>query len=246
MKTKFLITTGLVLYCVNLHSQDIINVLKNFYGKADIDCYIEKVQKRMHEEHNLLGQWDSLHRLYIPPPDINLSQSILTPILNIQFVNTENYSYSDNIYDYITIDSVWAFSFVYIDKNKKVYASINFAEPYRTYNIGNKQSEEIKLIKKISGYNPELILRCAIIAGGFGNMYDDGYMYIKGDKIYKYIMYNGKSCELNEYFQNYPRIEDTRKYLNHSYIPLIFQKETDERRTGNAPENEKMICPTIN
>ncbi len=190
----------------------------------------------------------SVVRVHVPPPKIDLHQSNTVPILNIQFVNTGNYNYFDNIYDYITIDSTWAFTFAYIDKQMNIKAFVNYAASNGSYwDISDRKSpykEHKQIIKKISKYEPDLILRSAMLGGGFGVMYDDGFMYIKGNKIYKFIMNSGKSYELNEYFRNYLRIDDIHRYLDFSYIPLIYNKEDkNKRRTGNARENEKIICP---
>ena len=256
MKIKYLFIIAGVFLSNNTYSQEIINVIKDFYKNADMNCYIDKAQKRMMEEYELIAQqsqWDSIFRSHVPPPNIDLHQGNTIPILNIQFVNTENYSYTNNIYNYITIDSIWAFTFFHIDKRMKINAIVNNAATYVTYFIYDKKSrydrkwqyEETKFLKSINKQKPELILRCAIISGGFGKKFDDGYMYVKDDKIYKYVMHNGKSYELNEYFRM-THLENTRSYLNLSYIPLIYQKEErDTRRTGNAPKNEMMICPRL-
>ena len=247
---------------INTYSQDIVSVIKDFYKNADMNCYINKAQKRMMEEYKLLAQWDSIYGVHYPPPEIDLHQSIIVPVLNVQFLNMENYNYSDDIYDYIAIDSVWVFSFVCVDKKIKEYAAVNFPAPSGSYyEINNlpkafrKKSNLIMIKNLINRHKPELILRCAKLAGGIGGKKacDDGYMYIKGDKIYKFVMYDGKSYELNEFFRKGPRtdsiydylnLDNIRLYLCKSYIPLIYRKdERDSRRTGNAPENEKMICP---
>lgn len=248
MKVKHLIIIVSMFISVDAYSQEIISVLKDFYMDADMDCYTAMAKKRMMDEHYLRGKWSSIYQEYAPSPDIVLNKNNSVPILNVKFINTKDYNYFDDMYDHITIDSVWAFTFFRVDKRMKVDAVINLAMPSSTYFIdktdfaGNTKGTT-RLLKRINKNNPELILRCAALMGGFGKYVDDGYMYIKGDKIYKYVMYDRKSYELNDYFRNFLRIEDTRCYLNITYIPLIYQKDENSRHTGNAPENEKMICP---
>jgi|GEM_PF-1713603 len=277
---KYLFLAAGMFLGIDSYSQDIVSVMKDFYNTANMDCYIDKAQQRMMKEYDL--RCKRLTDFYISyckkyennssnisycqkylqhgditgfplplPPNIDLNQSNTVPILNIQFVNTENYNYSDNIYNYITIDSVWMFSFAYVDKRMNVKAFVNYAAPHQLYWLEPCK----KYLKGINKYKPDLILRCAALAGGIGNISDDGLMYIKDGKIYKYMEYNGKSYELNDFFRRDPcpdnidcylNLDNIRRYLNQSYIPLIYQKGgVSKRRTNNAPENEKMICPPI-
>jgi hypothetical protein len=213
-----------------------------------MNCYIDRIQQNIVHEYNLQCQWDSAFKS-VPPFDMDLHKIRTVPMLNIQFVNTETYDFSKEIYDYIAIDSVWLFSFACIDKKMNVYAFVNLAGPGWSYwDISDKKSPYTKeklSIKAINKVQPELFLYCASLTGGFGDIFDNGFMYIKNSKIYTYNKYNGKSYELNEYFRTFFSINNIRR-LNYSFIPIIHQKdEKSTRRTGNAPKNEIMICPPL-
>jgi len=264
MKIKILIITG-IFFLNNSFSQDIVKSIMDFYNNADMICYKDNAQKRMMIEYNLFCQWDSIYRLHSTPPDIDLHKSKTVPVLNIQFVNTVNYEFSDDIYNNISIDSVWCFSFFCVDKRNNIYAGVNFANPHISFwenkDLFKANKKEKHLYKKINKYKPDLILRCAMLSGGIGKkLYDDGYMFIKGDKIYKYMFYKGKVYELNDFFRRnscpdnpycYLNLSNIRRFLSQTYIPIIFQNfdndyrktNNDLRSSGNSPNNEKMICP---
>jgi hypothetical protein len=233
-----ILSIAFLSFCHTAHSQNIVEELREFYANADMDCYKDKVQKRITTQRDLFYQWD----LYFPPP---LQQSNTVPILNIQFVNMENFSFSDGIYNYITIDSVWIFSFIYVDKKMTAYAFSNFPAPFRSYgNAENIMSKQ--LIKNIRKQQPELILYCFALDSGFGKIFNNGFMYLKGDKIYIYDKYDKKNYELDGYFREFFRLRDVRQ-INYTCLPIEYQDEACDsfRRTGSTPEEWKMICPPI-
>lgn len=239
---SFLIYLTLVCFCPSAFSQGLVEELREFYIKADLNCYIDKAQQRMMKQYDWFCQRDTTFNSFASPPDTNFDKSNTVPILNVQFVNTENYNYPDNIYDYITIDSVWAFTFARIDKQMKVYAYANFPAPFTAYlNIKEKKSKQ--LIKNIKKKQPDLILYCSALDGGFGEVYNNGFMYVKSNDIYMYDKFHGRSYELNEYLQKFLKLNEIHS-LNYSVVPLLFQKDGDSstRRTGNAPLTEIIYC----
>ncbi|MDR0604703.1 MAG: hypothetical protein LBG80_10410 [Bacteroidales bacterium] len=247
MKTRCLILIG--LFFVNgLYSQDIISQLKKFYEEADMDCYLDKAQKNIIEDYIVQCQWWGIDTIIKPLPQIDLNKDNTVPMLTIQFVDTETFNYSDDIYNYITIDSSRVFMFAYIDKKMNVIAFVNFFDgiyayfdmsdnksPFKT----KKQRKLKKVIKHINELQPEQILYCSALSGFHD---DNGFMYIKDGKIYVYRVVEGDIFELNEYIRKFFDLERISR-LNYTFIPSIYIKEESTRRTGNTPENEKMLCP---
>ncbi len=214
MKIKYivLITIGF-LFCNNTYSQNIIEQLKQFYKNADMDCYIDKIQNNVNDFFVLENKIWGRDKYGISPQKIELKKDEIVPMLTIQFVNTDTFNLSDDIYNYITIDSVIVFTIACIDKKKNVKAFANFFDGINGYFEVDKcpfKSIFKRIIKKIYKQKPELILYSHVLCGFHDN---NGFMFIKKGKIYVY------------------RVEDIQK----------GNKVT--RRTGSVPENEKIICP---
>jgi len=95
-----------------------------------------------------------------------------------------------------------------------------------------------RVIVNITKQNPELILYSHSLEGWND---DNGFMYIKGDKIYVYNVPNGKIFELNDFIQKFYSLKRARE-LNLEFIPILYSDCISTRRTGHAPENEIMIC----
>jgi hypothetical protein len=66
-------------------------------------------------------------------------------------------------------------------------------------------------------------------------------MYVKNGKIYVYRVYEKDIYELNEYIRKFYSLERIRN-LNYRFIPLHYQRGKSTRKTGNAPEDQKIIC----
>lgn len=245
MKIKYLIIIAVFTYQTS-HSQNVVAELKHFYNNAPLDCYIDKIKKNINEECMLKNQGLSLFR--IPPLDeINLNKDNTVFMLAVQFVNTETFNFSDDIYNYISIDSSRVFTLACVDHKKNVHAFANFFGGIYTYydikrddpSVSNLSKKRLsRVILNITKQNPELILYCHSLEGWND---DNGFMYIKGNKIYVYNVPNGKIFELNDFIHKFYSLKKARD-LNLEFIPLLYSDCISTRRTGHAPENEKMIC----
>ena len=228
------------------HSKNVVTELKHFYNNAPLDCYIDKIKKNIMVEYNLRCQGLSLFR--IPPLDeINLNKDNTVFMLAIQFVNTETFNLGDDIYNYISIDSTRVFTLACVDNKKNVYAFANFYGGINTYYDFKRDNPAVSKLRKkqfsrvivnITKQNPELILYSHSLEGWND---DNGFMYIKGDKIYVYNVPNGKIFELNDFIQKFYSLKRARE-LNLEFIPILYSDCISTRRTGHAPENEIMIC----
>jgi hypothetical protein len=191
--------------CHSVYSQNLVEELKKFYTKADLGCYIDKAQKNLLDDHLLRCQMWGIDTTVLPAPKIDLHREKLIPMLKIKFVNTEKYNYNDDIYNFITIDSVVVFTFACIDKQKNVKYFINFFDGEHAY-IEIKRLKNA--IKNIIRKQPDMFLHCSTLEGGFGDIFNNGFMYVKGDKIYVYNVNKKKSYELNYYFRTFFRLND--------------------------------------
>jgi len=251
MKTRYLLIFAMFTY-QSLQSQNVVSTLKNFYNNAPFDCYIDKIKKNILDEYNLSSQGLTLFR---KPPvnEINLRSDNTVFMLTIQFVKTESFNYNDDIYNYISIDSSRVFTIACVDKMMNVHAFANYFEglytyydvkrdhPNRNYLSIKKLSQVIKNIKK---HDPELILYCHTLLssrGLVGRWDDNGFMYIKDNKIYVYNVPDGKIFELNDFVHKFYSLERVHN-LNVEFIPILHQDCKNTRRTGHTPENEKMMC----
>lgn len=249
MKTKYLILIGFGLFfCNSIYSQNIIDQLKQFYKNADMDCYINKIQKNVNDFFILDNKNWGRDKYGILPLKIELHKEEIVPMLTIQFINTETFNFGDDIYNYITIDSCIVFTLACVDKKMNVTAIANFFDGVNGYDDIDKNFKfknifmKIKfkhIIKNINKQKPELILYCHILNGWSDY---NGFMYIKNGKIYVYRLYEKDIYELNDYIRKFFSLDRIRS-LNYSFIPMIYQKDESSRLTGHTPENEKLICP---
>jgi len=238
MKTIFLTVLTLFIQCQAFADNDIINKLKEFCQTADMDCYIEKIEKNAIENFLILRRiWDDT---ITPPPDIDLHSENAIPLLSFQFVDTDSFTFADNIYDYIAIDSAWCFVFACVDKKQNVKVLIDAFD----YKVEDSQylKKMKKVIREIKKQKPDLLLYSSTLSMGFG-WFNNPFGYIKGDKIFIYNMDKKRSYELN-YYITFLKLEQARK-LNRSYIPRLYDKEIHYRKSGNTPESEIMICPPL-
>jgi hypothetical protein len=246
MKIGYMMILFGIFFCGNSYSQDIISHLKKFYEEADLDCYKNEAQNNIKVEYDSLYQWWNItDKTMLPVPKIDLHKERIIPMLTIQFINTEKFDYSDNIYNYITIDSIIVFTFACTDKKMNVFAFINFFDGKHAYcKVGNRTKIDRRLkmiIKNINKQQPELILFCSALMG-FSDR--NGFMYMKDGKIFVYSVIDGNILELNEYIRKFYRLDSVRRF-NHVVIPIMYQKNETMRRNGNTPANEIQICPPI-
>jgi hypothetical protein len=261
MESRYLIIIGL-LFCGNIYSQNnIISQIKEFVAKADMNCYIGNAQKNIINDYELrckdmrdfyIFHYDTIKpfpfTMLPPPPKIDLHKANTVPMLAIQFVNTENFNYGDDIYDYITIDSTIVFTFACVDKKMNVYGYANYIDgvcPYQ--DIKGVKREHRQVIKNINKQHPELLLCCSALAvdciGCDTGYY--GYLYLKNDKIYVYRPYNANNIiELNNYIHGLSL--STIHSLNWVPVPRIYRGGIGAmRRTGNTSTDEIQICPPL-
>jgi len=240
------------LSCAISYSQNIVEQLKQFYENADMDCYIAKIQDNINYCFVIDNQNWGRDKHGILPQKVELKKNEIVPMVTIQFINTDSFSFNDDIYNYITIDSVIVFTLAIIDKKMKVKAFANFFDDICYYELDKEPFENIivkirlkQIIKNIYKKKPELILYCDALRGckGFCGPCDyNGFMFVKNGKLYVYRVVEKDIYELNEYIKRFFSLKRIRS-LNYTSIPIIFQKDESIRRTGHTPENEKIICP---
>jgi len=127
MRTKYFAIIGLGLFFWNsIHAQNVIEQLKQFYKKADMDCYIAKIQKNVNDYFVLDNKIWGRDKYGIPSQKIEFHKEEIVPMLTIQFVNTDSFNYCDDIYNYITIDSSIVFTLACVDKTMIVTAFAHF------------------------------------------------------------------------------------------------------------------------
>lgn len=246
MKIRYFIIVIGLLFNNNSHSQNnVIMQLKQFYESADMDCYIAKIQKNVNEYFVIGNKMWGNDKYGIPPRNIELHKGEVVPMLTIQFVNTDSFNLENDIYDFITIDSSIVFTLACVDKNMNVKAFAHFFDGVNGYfdiDLSLKNFVNyLKLkhvIKNINNQKPELILYNHVLAGFHDN---NGFMYVKNGKIYVYRVEEKDVFELNDYIRKFFELERIRR-LNYAYIPIIYRNGKSIRRTGNTPDNEKLIC----
>jgi len=213
-----------------------------------MDCYLAKIQKNVNDYFVLDNKIWGRDKYGIPPQKIEFHKEEIVPMLTIQFVNTDSFNYSDDIYNYITIDSSIVFTLACVDKRMNVKAFAHFFDGVNGYwNIEKifqyrnffKEKKLNHIIKNINKQKPELILYSKVLSDFHDN---NGFLYIKNGKIYVYRVIEKDIYELNDYIRKFFNLDRIRE-LNYSYIPIIYQKDQSTRLTGHTPENEKMICP---
>jgi hypothetical protein len=100
MKIRFILF--LFLFSMQVYAQSVVQTLKDFYKNAQMDCYVDKINKLILYENKILyKKWISQYL-----ENFDLYKERFIPMLVIHFVNTEKYTYDNNIYDYITINVV--------------------------------------------------------------------------------------------------------------------------------------------
>ena len=94
MKVKLVIffVFGL-FFCNDLESQDIIEQLKQFYEKADVDCYIDEIQENVNMSIDVDNKNWGRDEYGIFPQKIVLRKEEIVPMLTIQFINTDTFNF---------------------------------------------------------------------------------------------------------------------------------------------------------
>jgi hypothetical protein len=202
-----------------------------------MDCYIDKAQENIIHDHLVQCKWWGTDTVVMPMPRIDLQRESLVPMLTIQFVNTEKYNYNADIYDFITIDSTIVYTFANVNKANNVKFFYNFFDGIHACFEVKGQLKNV--LRSINKFNPDLILYCHSLAGFHD---DNGFMYIKNNKIYIYLIDKKVSFELNDYIHKFFSLDRIRN-LNYVFIPSIFIQDKTHRRNGHTPVNEKQICP---
>lgn len=241
-----------LLFCSNLYSQNIVSQLKDFISHADMNCYLDQAQQHIREDHLIQCQWWETDTLSAPIPRINLRNENVVPMLTLQFLNTEDYDYGD-IYDYITIDSTRVFSYACLDIENEVTAFVNFFDgvfaylPMKDFHPLEKKGDKlVQVIDNLRKEQPEQLLYCNAL---YRAIVPNGFMYLKGDKIYVYRVAECESVELNYYIREFLSLYQIRN-LNQTPVLSLYRTEKDNdasyiRRTGQAPENKSLLCPPL-
>lgn len=228
MKVKLVIffVFGL-FFCNDLESQDIIEQLKHFYEKADVDCYIDEIQKNVNMSIDVDNKNWGRDKYGIFPQKIVLRKEEIVPMLTIQFINTDTFNLNDNIYDHITIDSTIVFTLACVDRKMNVYAFAHFFDGVNGYyEIDNDRSiknffkrKRLKhVIKNILKQIPDLILYSHVLCGFHD---DNGFMFVKDGKIFVFHIEKKGIYELNAYIKHFFDLERIRG-LNHGFVPNIY------------------------
>ncbi len=213
--------------CNSVYSQNIVDELIQFNKNVDLDCFLINAQENINDYFILENENWGNDIYKILPQRIDLNVDEIVPMLTIKFVNTDKYNFGDDIYNYITIDSVIVFTLACVDKKMNVKAFAHFFDGvngyYRIDNdpaLTSKSKKQLKsVIKNINKQNPELLLYNHVLSGFSDN---NGFMFIRHDKIYIYILESKNIYELNEYITSFFDISRIRN-LNNSFIPLIYQ-----------------------
>jgi hypothetical protein len=231
----------------SLFSQSTVERLKIFYKTSDFECYIEKTKQNIITAHNAKCEWWGMDSSTIQPPKIDLTLENAVPILNISFINTENYKYTDNIYDYIVIDSVRVFSFAHIDKsfNLKHITYYEFGDLYADLHKLNPKLKHI--IRKINKEKPDLIMCCVSLRNWIPNLDrdDNCFLFVKQNSIYLYHIDNNKKYELNYYVRNFYSLDKIQNLNKTEILSIFTDKGYSTRITGKTPKNEIQMCPAI-
>ena len=165
----------LIAFCWNsVYSQSKTEYFKEVYSSLDTACYRIKIQ----EDINKFDQWlkDSLsvynsigmkplHR----PSGIDLQRENKIYALAVTLTNTANYSFEDDIYDYLIIDSSRVLVSICVDDKMNVTGITDTEFPGSFidlkddfYFFSKKERKQIKeMIHNIDKDEPELILFCS-------------------------------------------------------------------------------------
>ena len=246
MKTKYFTLIIAFLFFGNIHSQDIVSGLQKFYKEADMDCYIGKIRKNVLDCHKAQCEYWKVPET-TNPPKIELLKGKTVPMLTVQFVDMEGFDFDENIYDHITIDSTRVFTLACMDDQMNVLAFANYYDGTYAYTeVKGERPEQIErleqVIRNIDSHGPELILFCHSLK----NFHDlNSFMYIRNDKIYVYRVSENDVFELNDYVRQFFPMDKVRG-LNNTLVPFVqqhYDREKPSRRTGNAPDRYRMLCP---
>ena len=246
MKIRFILF--LFLFSMQVHAQSVVQTLKDFYKNAQMDCYVDKINKLIiYENEFLYNKWSSQYL-----ENFDLHKEHFIPMLVIRFVNTEKYTYDNNIYDYITIDSARVFTLACIDKKNNVTAFANSYLGIEAYCKVPKSHLNKKLKKVIRGiykFHPEVILYCHSLAT-LSYPFNE-FMFIKNGKIFVYDVMTEKALELNIYIKE--AFGSYCKKLSREVIPRWSLERNDSTRfdfifrftyrtTGPTPKDEIFLC----
>lgn len=183
------------------------------------------------------------------PGNVNLSKENKIFVLAVTLSNTEAYTFEDDIYDYIILDSLRTFIIVCVDDKSNVIGYTDTEEPGYYVDIKDdfyshdrsRRRQIRKGIKNIKKENPEIILFCYAFWSSF--------MYIKENKIYAYDTKKDNSKELNELVREVSDINLIRR-SNFILWPLSKELEIGShpikyRLTGHTQVNVARICPAL-
>lgn len=253
MKVFYPISILLLCFCNSLFSQNIVEKLKDFYANADLECYEKKIQKDLQKYDSMIVKFlpimGSMPHAPVRPGNVNLSKENKIFVLAVTLSNTEAYTFEDDIYDYIILDSLRTFIIVCVDDKSNVIGYTDTEEPGSYVDIKDdfyfhdrSRRRQIRNgIKNIKKENPEIILFC--------HAFWSSFMYIKENKIYAYDTKKGNSKELNELVREVSDINLIRR-SNFILWPLSKELEIGShpikyRLTGHTPVNEARICPAL-
>ncbi|MDR2815116.1 MAG: hypothetical protein LBB62_00205 [Proteiniphilum sp.] len=125
MKRRIVILLTGLLFCGNMFSQEIISRLKTFYDEADMDYYINIIEKNVWDCYKAqCDKWNVDES--VNPPKTDLLKGKTVPMLAVQFVDMDNYEQGENIYNHITIDSTRVFTIACVDDKMNVLAFANY------------------------------------------------------------------------------------------------------------------------
>ena len=243
------ITATLLFYSNHIYAQkNIIETLKDFYDSADKECYIDLLQNEVTKNYNRL---DSLWKLQIKSsPPLIRDHKNLTFLLNVVFINTESYTYEDNIYDYLAIDSTGVFTLACLNRWKRVHGFFNY-QSYSGYASTSKKNliyckscrksclkknKNLRhVIKNIMKEKPEVLLYCNELANMIN---ENSFLFIKGYKIYVYEINRHIITELNEYL----KINFTTTTIRELNV-IDWDKNGPTLKTGRTPKEKLQLCP---
>lgn len=252
MKTKYL--TFIVIFIgESIFAQDkIINQFKEFVANADMTCYEQKIQQDLYNlDKWLIDSFPILNKYGrvtpYKPGNVDLQKERKIFVLAVSLYNTENYNFDDNIYDYLIIDSLRTFIAICVDEKMNVTGITDVDEPGTFYDLkdnfyywSKKRRNQIRtMIKNINKENPDLLLFC--------ESWDGSFLYIKGEKIYQYIVKTGKSIEFNKHIRECPDINLIRGsnrigWPETKMFDVRYSFSSIYRYTGHTPPNEVRMC----
>lgn len=251
MKLKWIICIALLFFLNAVYGQSKIDFFKEFYNNADTTCYMQRIQKDI----DSFDAWlkDSVPLLshgmqpWYEPANIDLKKENKIFALAISLVNTENYRFEDNIYDYLVIDSTRTFIIVTVDNKMNVTGITDISDigSYQDvksdlYYLKKKKKKRVReLIKNINKQSPDLIMYLDELSGTF--------LFIKGDKIFVYDPMKGEGQEFNEHVKEHLQIDFVRRlnqvsFRYKNWLKGDYSDPSFYRLTGNTPPDELRIC----